>query len=105
MLRVYPKSLTELLTEIVGIMKYKPKKKKEIKAPTDWRKKLEMRGKSRYLLTKGILKKQNCQLCYHPQTKMVHVNYEDPLNVIWLCEKHYLNFRKEKRIRNTKGIS
>lgn len=78
-------------------MKYKEKVKKACVLPVDWRKKLRIRSKSRQLLKKGYIKKQSCQLCYCPESKMVHVNYESPENIIWLCKKHYLNFLKERK--------
>jgi len=73
------------------------KEPKPLIIPKDWRKKLDIRSKSRQFLAKGIIKKLPCQLCYEPESKMVHVDYESPMNVTWLCKKHFLIFQRGKR--------
>lgn len=80
------------------------REKKELVIPTDWRKKLTVRSKSRQLLNKGIIKKQPCQLCYDENSKMTHIDYEDPTHVTWLCKKHFDNFQKERRRINTENV-
>ena len=72
-------------------------KNKPVIVPTDWRHKMIIRNKSRQLLKKGIIKKQKCQVCFSPDTKMTHVNYDEPDHVIWLCKEHYLQFQRERR--------
>lgn len=78
-------------------MKYKPKEKKSVTPPKDWRKKLTVRSKARQMLNTGLIEKTRCVLCYSWEVKMVHVDYDSPKNVIFLCNNHYLNFMREKR--------
>lgn len=68
-----------------------------IVVPRDWMQKRAVRGEAQSLLRKGVLKRASCQVCYNKITKMTHIDYYSPMNVIWLCQKHYLSFQNERR--------
>ena len=37
----------------------------------------------------GSIKEEPCAICGETKTEGHHVDYSDPLNVIWLCKKHH----------------
>ncbi len=52
------------------------------------RKKQSARAYAHSYLTRGLLKKKGCAVCDAP-AQMHHPDYDKPLDVIWLCEKHH----------------
>ncbi len=42
-----------------------------------------------YALATGKLAKQPCVICGAPESQMHHENYNKPLEVVWLCQKHH----------------
>jgi hypothetical protein len=61
------------------------KKRMDIKHP----KKLLARLKFREALRTGKIKKQLCAICGNAKVHGHHINYNKPLEVIWLCSKHH----------------
>lgn len=47
-----------------------------------------------YLKRNRIIKKP-CEKCGDINSQMHHSNYDEPLNIIWLCRKHHLELHKE----------
>jgi len=43
----------------------------------------------RKALKNGTLEKQRCTVCGSPKTVAHHDDYNQPLNVIWLCHSHH----------------
>ena len=70
----------------------------EIETPKDWRHKLIIRSKSQQLVKKNIIKKSRCANCQETKVIMAHLDYKSPYNVIFLCRKHYNNYRKKQKI-------
>ena len=52
------------------------------------RKRDAARSYAREYLKRGKLTKQGCEVCGGP-AQMHHPDYDRPLDVIWLCEKHH----------------
>lgn len=71
----------------------------------EYRKKIPLKRKARYLVEravkKGILNKLPCRDCKIPSGKRIeahHPNYKKPLKVIWLCSIHHRD--EHKRMKN-----
>lgn len=47
------------------------------------------RAKTQYMVKKGVIKKKPCKKCGDKKSQAHHVDYSDPLKVIWLCEAHH----------------
>lgn len=45
----------------------------------------------------GRLKKKNCKICRESNTQAHHEDYTKPLNVIWLCRTHHIEFDVRRR--------
>jgi len=46
---------------------------------------------------RGKLKPAPCLICGATGTQMHHRNYDQPLDVIWVCEKHHRYFTRLQR--------
>lgn len=46
---------------------------------------------------RGYIKKQSCLLCNNHNSEKHHPDYDDPLNVIWLCRRCHNRLHKAKR--------
>lgn len=55
------------------------------KYPEKW----SARQKLRYAVSKGIIKKLNCEVCGDKNVCAHHPDYSKPLEVIWLCMTHH----------------
>ena len=40
-------------------------------------------------LRRGLIDKQPCHVCGHPNTEGHHEDYSKPLEVTWLCRRHH----------------
>lgn len=49
--------------------------------------KAETRNRTRYLISKGILKRMPCEKCGNPKTEAHHPDYSKPTLIQWLCFK------------------
>lgn len=48
-------------------------------------------------LLRGALKRQPCEVCGLERTHAHHVNYNEPLNVMWLCAIHHIEWHKNNK--------
>lgn len=48
-------------------------------------------------LRRGLLERQPCAVCGHDTVDGHHENYDEPLNVIWLCRRHHLALHRKVR--------
>ena len=55
-----------------------------------------------YALRRGELVKKPCFRCGAKRSEMHHVDYYDPLNVIWVCRKHHRPLFHRDRPRQRK---
>ena len=51
----------------------------------------------RKAIKKGWLIKKNCEVCDNPKSQGHHEDYSNPLEVVWLCDKHHKIRHKELR--------
>ena len=51
--------------------------------------KASARRKIQYYLSKGYIKKYPCSICGDTNSQAHHPDYNYPLDVIWLCDKHH----------------
>jgi len=62
-------------------------------APLTEEQKLKRKAARNYLnslIRKGIIKRENCQICGESKTvEAHHDDYSKPLEVDWLCKKHH----------------
>jgi hypothetical protein len=42
-----------------------------------------------YYLRQGLIKKEPCEVCGDPVVDGHHPDYNESLDVIWLCKKHH----------------
>jgi len=54
------------------------------------------RRKSKELLKEGKIKKKPCVVCGSRELIMHHENYNNPKQVIWLCEYHHKEYHDGK---------
>ena len=73
------------------LSKWKIKKNKELKDPlVTIRKKI--RCKSKKLIKEGRIKKRPCVVCGSSKVIVHHEDYDNPYNIIWLCEQHHKDY-------------
>lgn len=70
-----------------------PTKEDRYKATSKYRKSHPLKHAAHMAVQVAIksqkLFKQPCQVCGNPNSEAHHDNYEEPLNVLWLCSKHH----------------
>ena len=52
------------------------------------------RDYARVYRRRGKLERQPCQVCGNQNSQMHHDNYQEPLQVKWLCREHHLEFHR-----------
>ena len=57
--------------------------------------KKKAQGKVATAIRNGSLLKDVCKKCGHKNTQAHHENYNEPLNIVWLCKKHHMERHKE----------
>lgn len=67
------------------------------KIDSEFRKQANCRAKTHYFVKKGKLKKQPCTKCGEEKAQVHHKNYNDPLDIIWLCKPCHLALHTKKR--------
>jgi hypothetical protein len=60
-------------------------------------KKCDAGHKLRYAIATGKIKRQPCEICENPKTQGHHEDYDKPLDVRWLCDKHHKEEHKKKK--------
>lgn len=85
----------------------KKNKEQAVKIRNEWRKrnliKTRAHVKVARAVRKGILSKKCCEVCSHEKVEAHHPNYNEPLNVMWLCTKHHAELHAQIReIERTK---
>ena len=60
-------------------------------------KKYQARQEVLKALRKGILIKESCVICGEEKAEAHHKNYDRPLDVIWLCQKHHKETHKKTK--------
>lgn len=66
------------------------------------REKYHLKDKARRLTDK--LTKQSCQICGAEKAEAHHCDYNKPLEVMWLCKKHHVEWHKNNEAIEPKGI-
>ena len=61
----------------------------QIKYRENHKKKVKAHGMVAYALKTGALKKQPCHVCGDEKSQAHHADYDNPLGVVWLCDKHH----------------
>ena len=68
------------------------------KAHKNWVRKNPKKNKVRYLVFKAIgeevIKRIPCEVCGNSKVQAHHCDYDKPLDVIWLCDKHHKEWHK-----------
>lgn len=55
-------------------------------------------------IEKGILVRQVCEVCGNLKTEAHHPNYFRPLDVMWLCTKHHVEWHNVDREKKRKAM-
>lgn len=53
-------------------------------------KKIQARGKINLEITTGRINREPCEVCGNPVSEAHHPDYNEPLNVVWLCRVHHI---------------
>jgi hypothetical protein len=77
------------------LSKWKIRKQKELEDPLI-RLRSKTRRKTRDLINRGVLKPRPCAVCGHGDVVPHHEDYGDPRKIIWLCEKHHVEYHDGK---------
>jgi hypothetical protein len=59
--------------------------------------KSDTRFLTRNLIRQGVIKKLPCEICDKNKSDGHHIDYEFPLEIIWLCRKHHKAFHRQFR--------
>lgn len=62
------------------------------------------RAAAGYLLRKGDLEKESCEVCGEPEVEMHHDDYDYPERVRWLCVEHHADEPKDRLLRSTGNV-
>jgi hypothetical protein len=66
-----------------------------------WRKRNAIKGRAHLrvgrAVRKGALLRQACEVCGHPKAQAHHDDYNEPLNVRWLCTAHHAEHHVNQR--------
>ena len=55
---------------------------------------------SKLALQNGIITKDSCEVCGEEKVDMHHLDYSDPLKIMWLCRSHHLEWhRKNEKLK------
>ena len=47
-------------------------------------------------LRRGTMERGSCEICHEPNAQAHHHDYDRPLDVTWLCEKHHRQLHGER---------
>lgn len=53
-------------------------------------------AKLRYAVRKGAIARQPCEVCGCENSQAHHYDYNKPLDVLWLCQKHHSEWHEHK---------
>jgi hypothetical protein len=56
-------------------------------------------------VAKGILVPRPCEVCGNPKAQAHHDDYQQPLQVRWLCKKHHHEWHKHNSAKNRKEVA
>ena len=52
------------------------------------------RQSTKRAMAKGLIKKLPCAICKNSNSVIHHLDYNDPLNIMWLCPRHHLAWHR-----------
>lgn len=58
------------------------------------KKKIDARSKLNQSINKGLITRQPCEVCGEVKTEAHHDDYDKPLEVRWVCQKHHQEHHK-----------
>jgi len=61
----------------------------------DWKFKIEARNYTTRCIKKGLITRKNCEVCGDENSVAHHINYERPLEIIWLCRSCHVAEHKK----------
>jgi hypothetical protein len=59
--------------------------------------KRDCRDETRRLIRKGLLIQKPCEVCGLEDSQSHHYDYQDPMNVRWLCSWHHAEHHKNEK--------
>lgn len=57
-------------------------------------------GKVQTALKNGLIKKCPCEVCGAKKTEAHHDNYNEPLNIRWLCKKCHMKWHRDNQAKH-----
>ena len=60
---------------------------------------IRARRRTRSAIKNGSIIKKPCEICNEVKSEAHHIDYNDPINVVWLCSKHHKREHKKKLFR------
>ena len=77
------------------LSKWKMRKRKELRDPSI-KVRQNARRKTNELIRKGKLKRKPCVVCGDKNVLPHHEDYNNPFQIIWMCEKHHKEYHDGK---------
>lgn len=74
--------------------KYIQKFRKKHPLTSDQRKKMNCRSYTHTYVYRGLIKRENCDICGYKKTQIHHDNYDLPLSIRWLCKTCHSRFHR-----------
>ena len=76
----------------IGSQKSKDREKLKYLTDAKFRTRKRAMARVKYHVGVGNIKKLPCEICGNKKTHAHHCDYNYPLNVKWLCEKHHIEW-------------
>ena len=104
-LKLDPSEISNRKSEAMRKVRFSLGYKPQLKTPYFKRHPERKRAETmvRYKLKSGRLTRLPCAVCKDPKSEAHHPDYNEPLNVVWLCRKHH--FAEHKRLRQKESIT
>lgn len=64
----------------------------------------DARSYLRLSIKRGVIKKERCCICGNEHVEAHHEDYDKPLEVIWYCRKHHIQYHNERTLLPSPGI-
>ena len=64
----------------------------------DFRKRKKARNMVSIRIARGTIKRENCQVCGAENAHAHHSDYNNPLDIVWLCASHHYDEHMKGRV-------
>lgn len=89
----YHKKYLEDYQAIHGTTYYKKRYKKH-SSDLYFKFKNKVRASTKGAVKRGVIKKEPCRVCGNQKSEIHHIDYSKPLEIMWLCREHHMEWHK-----------